>query len=292
MFAATLPSEVPEDIIRIGPPVAFQRGDGAATLRVRRRGQGTVLADLYQRSPCRVLFPDRAADEPLEAVLVTTSGGLAGGDRLEIDIAAAAGSHALVTTQAAEKVYRSLGADSQVSVRLEVAGDAVLEWLPQETILFEGARLDRRTVAEIAPGGRLLAAEMVVFGRLARGESFSRGLWHEAWRIKRDGRLLWADAMHLEEDIARTIASDSGLAAAEALACVLYVGKDAERLTAVVRGIQDAAPGRAGATRLGDVLIARWLGTASLVREQLLSFLAEFRGAAGLAGRLPRVWYS
>src|SRR5258708_12636343 len=121
MFAAALPSEVPEDIIRIGPPVAFQRGDGAATLRVRRRGQGTVLADLYQRSPCRVLFPDRAADEPLEAVLVTTSGGLAGGDRLEIDIAAPAASHAPVTTPAPGKLYPPPAPPTHGSCPLEVS---------------------------------------------------------------------------------------------------------------------------------------------------------------------------
>ncbi|MBI1778405.1 MAG: urease accessory protein UreD [Proteobacteria bacterium] len=292
MFAATLPSEVPEDAPRIRPAAPLQRGDGAAHIRVRRRGRQTVLAELYQRSPARVLFPNRAADEPLEAVLVTTSGGLAGGDRLQLRFAAAEGAKAIVTTQAAEKIYRSLGDDCRISVNLEVAAGAELEWLPQETILFDGARLDRRNEAEIAPEGRFFAAEMVVFGRLARGESFSRGFWHERWRLWRGGRLVWADALSLEDDIAETIGAPSGFAGAEASATAFYLGAGAERLLSAARAIVERAECRAGVTRLGDLLVARWLGSAGRVRDDLQTFLVQFRTAACLPGRLPRVWYS
>jgi urease accessory protein len=291
MFAATLPSEVLDHAPTM-PPLAFERGDGAVCIRTRRRGARTVLAELYQRSPCRALFPGGGPGEPLPAVLLTTSGGLAGGDRLDIEIAAGVASHTQVTTQAAEKVYRSLGPDVAVSVRLDVGADAMLEWLPQETILFEHARFDRRSIADIAAGGRLLAADMVVFGRLARGERFSSGLWHESWRIRREGRLLWADAVRLEHDIAGAIDADSGFAGAEAMASAFYVGADAEPLAAIATGMLETQIVRAGCSRLGQLMIARWLGGAAAVRSELLRFLGGFRAAAGLAGPLPRLWYS
>jgi urease accessory protein len=177
-----------------------QRVDGEARIAFRRNAAGrTTLADLYQRAPCRVMFPDTEPDEPLQSVLLTTSGGLTGGDRTNVAVTIEAGARATLTSQAAEKIYRALPAtgDARVQVEMQVGPAAWAEWLAQETIVFEGSRLRRSFAADVAPSGRLLAVESIVFGRTAMGEQFDTGLLHDAWRISRSGKLIWADALHL-----------------------------------------------------------------------------------------------
>jgi urease accessory protein len=267
---------------------ALQRGHGAAEIVFARRGHRTALDHLYQRTPCRVLFPDPDPGEPVLAVLLTTSGGLTGGDDIRIRIVAEAGATASVTTQAAEKLYRSLGPETTIEIDLAVAGDARLEYLPQETILFDGARLERRTRAEIAAGGRLLAAEMLVFGRIARGERLCRGRLYDGWRIRREGRLVWADALALEGDIAARLDDPHAFGGAEALATAIYVGADAATLLPQARELADG-----GATLVNGVLVARLFGApARRIRAQLVHYLSGLRAAAGLPARLPRVWHS
>src|ERR1700688_2525799 len=139
-----------------------ERVDGAARIEFKvGHGGRTVLGDLYQRAPCRVLFPSVEAGEPTQAVLLTTSGGLTGGDRTDVQIGVRAGAQATVTTQAAEKLYRALPQDPetmiQVGMRVDAGGSA--EWLAQETIVFDGARLRREFRADVAPTARLLATE-------------------------------------------------------------------------------------------------------------------------------------
>ena len=149
-------------------PTRLQRASGQCRVAFDVRGGATRLADLYQRDPCRVLFPKGEPDDPPQAVLLTTSGGVTDGDRLDMAVEVGPGATAVATTQAAEKIYRAAGADHcAIEVAVSVGADGRLEWLPQETIVFEGARLKRRTVADVAAGGALLACEMVVLGRSA-----------------------------------------------------------------------------------------------------------------------------
>ncbi len=181
-----------------------------------------------------MLFPRPAAGAAPLAVLVNISGGLAGGDRIDIAVRIGAGAAATVTTQAAEKIYRSLGPDARVETVLAVAEDARLEWLPQETILFDGACLDRSLTATLARGGRLLACETLVFGRAARGEIMRRGRVRECWRIEYGGRLAWVDRLGLSPPIADRL-DGAGFGGARALATALYAGPDAGALVAVAR---------------------------------------------------------
>ena len=187
------------------PPISaagsLQRAHGVLRLEIRQRDGRSVLQSVYQQAPCRALMPAVEPGAPFEAVLVNTSGGLVGGDRIESVIAIGADASAVLAGQAAEKVYRSTGADTVVETSLSVAGGAWLEWLPQETILFDGARLRRRLSIDLAPTARLLAAETVIFGRSARGERFSRGFVHDSWAIRRNGRLAWMDAVRLDGDV-------------------------------------------------------------------------------------------
>jgi urease accessory protein len=272
-----------------------QRADGSARISFGVMPDGTtMLADLYQRAPCRVLFPVPESGDPLQAVVLTTSGGLTGGDRTQVGVAVAAGAQATVTTQAAEKIYRALPGtgDARVEVHLTVGKHAWSEWLAQETILFDGARLHRTLVAEVAPEGRLLAVDSLVFGRTAMGESFDRGKLYDSWRISRAGRLVWADALHLDGDVKELRQAPFSFGTAIACSTLVYVGADSKKhLETVRRAIdRDSLPG--AATAFDGLLVIRIMTEqATSMRTAVKVLAAEIRcSAAGLPLRMPRVW--
>jgi urease accessory protein len=267
----------------------MQRGDGQAEIGFVHAEGRTRLCHLHQRSPLRVLFPDSEPGEPLIAALVMTSGGIAGGDRLAIRIDAGKGASATVTGQAAEKVYRALDEAAESETKLSVADDAWLEYLPQETILFDRACLRRRFEIDVAARGRLLACDMVVFGRTASGERFNRGLWQDRWRLRQGGRLVWADAMQVAG--LDTIDHPAGFGGASAHAMVLYAGPDAGRYLEPARTLAHGCQ-RAGVTLIGNVLLARFLDVdAASLRRALAQYIAGMRAAiAGLPARAPRLW--
>lgn len=253
----------------------------------------TAVSHLYQHDPCRVLFPRPALGDPPTAVLLMTSGGLAGGDRIEIELNVGADAAAVVTSQAAEKVYRSLGPATETSVTAAIAAGGWLEWLPQETILFDGARLRRSSAFDVAPGGRLLAADMFVFGRLARGERFRRGSLIDRWCVRRDGKLRWIDACMLDGDLPGLFTDPTALGGAEALATIVFAGDAAADFLLTARDAIADAGCRAGATLVNGLLLARLLGPAAVVRTATALAIGCLReAAAGLPRRLPRVWYN
>jgi urease accessory protein len=271
-------------------PSRHQRADGAFDLVFGRASRGTVLRDLYQQSPLRILFPTPEPGEPPTAALLNCAGGLAGGDALRQSVRLQAGARATLSTAAAEKVYRSLGPETRVDTRIVLEAGAVLEWIPQETILFDGARFVRGMRAELAPGAVLLAAETLVFGRAARGETMTRGLIRDRWRLHGPAGLLWADALALEGDLAAPLLSPFGFAGAEALGTLLLAGGDAAAGRDLLRGMPELAPGAATIPRPG-LLLARWLGRAASVREAMGAAIVALRAAQlGLPARLPRLW--
>jgi urease accessory protein len=252
----------------------------------------TDVARLFQRGSLRVLRPNVPAREPACAVLLNTSGGIVGSDALEIEARLAPGAAAVVTSQAAEKVYRSVGALSTVDVRLALDEHAWLEWLPQETILFDGARLRRRLALDLAASARLLAADMLVFGRRARGERFEHGLLHDRWEVRIGGRLVWADALRLADGPGALLAAPFGFAGAGAAATAIYVAPDAPDRLELARALIQHPDVRSGATCMASVLILRWLGEdPGSVRDALRGFWARFRHTvAGLPERVPAIW--
>lgn len=278
-------------VLRVPEPLA--RARGVVELAFKRRGAGTVLDRLYQQGcgKARVLRPEPKAPGP-EAVLINTAGGLTGGDDLRWRIEWHAGCTATVTSQAAEKVYRSLGDDARIETRLAVAREARAEWLPQETILFDRARVRRRMEIDVETGGSLLACEAFVFGRTARGEVVTEGFLHDAWRVRYGGRLVWADALRLDGAIAARLACGAITNGARAVASVLHIAEDAGRRLELARTLMQGARSRAAATCIGPVLIARFLAPdGAVLRRDLTAWIAGFRaGACGLPARLPRVW--
>jgi urease accessory protein len=273
-----------------------QRVDGEARIAFRRGPQGrSVLTDLYQRAPCRVLFPTTEADDPVQAVLLTTSGGLTGGDRTRVGIDVGSDAQATVTTQAAERIYRALprAGDAIVQIDMRVDEGAWSEWLAQETIVFEGSRLRRLFTADIAPTGRLLAVESLVFGRTAMGEHFNTGLLHDAWRISRHGKLLWTDALHLEGNVRELRGTPFGFGTSVACATVLYVGADAAQHLSTARQLLEHSKLPCGATSLDGILLARIMADdAVALRTTVMELIGGIRhAAASLPARLPQVWH-
>lgn len=271
-----------------------QRVSGAARIAFKSEGGESRLADLYQHAPCRFLFPHVEPDEPAQAVLLTTSGGLTGGDRLAVEIEAGANTCVTVTTQAAEKLYKAADGeeDVRVDIHYRVGEGAWAEWLAQETILFNRARLRRTFTAELAPGARLLALESVVFGRTAMNERFDEGLLHDAWRIRRNGRLLWADALHLNGDVGRQRKQPFGFGEASVVATLLYAGDDAATHLDALRELISPDGELGAATCMDGLLIARFLAAdATRLRPILMRVTAGLRHlATGLRPQLPRVW--
>lgn len=267
------------------PAQRLQRAFGACRVSFAVREGKTRLADLYQRDPCRVLFPDPEPGEPVQAVLLTTSGGVTDGDSLDMEIEVGESAHAIVATQAAEKVYRAAkgGGHCAIDVSVVVGAGGVLDWLPQETIVFEGSRLKRRTVATVGAGASLLACEMVVLGRGASGERFTRGLLLDSWSVRRAGKLVWTDTLSVEGETPL----GAGFGAANALATVIGVWDEPqphfEKARALLEGEEKV---RAGVTVVNGVMVARLLGEATQVREAGIRFLSGLRGQ-----KMPRVWH-
>jgi urease accessory protein len=272
---------------------------GVAEIGFVAQDGATRLAHLYQHDPLRVLFPIPEPGEPPVAVLVTTSGGLVAGDRLSVTIDLAAGAAAHVTASAAEKIYRSTGATTEIVQSLSVGERAWLEYLPPETILFEGARLRRRTLLELAAGAGFLGGGILVFGRRARGEAFTGGLLHETWEVSRNGRLAWGDALHVEGDVAAIMADPACFAGAAACATLILAppGGDPRPFVDAARAVQQQSPGsglRAGVTAVNGILVARWLADdAAALRRAYADLACHLRAAAmGLPARLPRLWHA
>jgi urease accessory protein len=247
---------------------------------------------MFQRSPCKVLVPEIDGRSCREAVFLNTAGGIAGGDRLSSALAASGDASFTGTTQAAERVYRAIDAPGHVEMRIEASDSATLQWLPQETILFDGGRLNRLTNIHVAGTARLLAMDWLILGRSASGETVRHGAFRDNWRVWRDGRLIWADAFRLTGDIAALVSRPSLLAGHTAIATILYAASDAAANLDRVREIMARLPCKAGATVVNGLLICRFAAKAAAdLRRAVIAFLLAFRAALpGFPATLPKVW--
>jgi urease accessory protein len=261
---------------------AANRAIGRVGLTVRATEAATRRERVVEDGSLRVRFPGPAARE-LAAVIVNTAGGIAGGDRLEIDLEVGEGAALAVTSASAEKVYRSLGPDATIGVRLAVGAGASLAWLPQETILFDRARLARTIDVAIAETAGLLLAEAVVFGRSQMGEQVDEGHFFDRWRIRRGGRLVYAETVRLDGAIATKLAKPAVAKGSCAVATILRVpGNDA--LVTAVRAL--AFAGQVGISAWNGVCVARLCARdGAALRRDLVQVLSVLRGA-----ELPRLW--
>lgn len=278
------------------PMADHQRAVGDLRVSFKRRDGRTVLDGLRQAGCLKARFPRVGAAEWTTGVMLNTGGGVAGGDRLDVAIAAGAGVRATMVAQAAERFYRSIpgGAPSLVRNVVTVAPGAALEWLPQETILFDRCALDRRLDIGLADDAWFLGIESVVFGRLAMGETVLSAWLRDGIRIRRGGRLIWQDTTRLDGAVAETLARPAVAAGARAMATLVHVAPDAGARLDAVRGSwpghgekRDATAVEMGASAWDGMLIARILAPdAAALRRTVIAALAVLRD-----GRpLPRLW--
>lgn len=272
------------------PQSALSRYDGNLRFAV---AEGRI-SELSFTPPLRLFRPHPEIGEPRSIVLGNVAGGVVGGDRLAMSVDVGAGESLLATTQAAEKIYRSDGATARMAVDLAVGSAATLEYLSSGTILFDGARLMRTTCLDVAGDGKALYAEMLVFGRIARGETFVTGALRDDIRIRRDGRLLWADALGLNDGIAETLDAGAGFGGARAYATLVLAAPDAVRVRDDLRDSLHRLDGvRAGVTALDDgLVIARVLASApDRARAALGTAWTVARSSVlDRPARLPRIW--
>lgn len=269
----------------------LERASGRLELAVGLRDGASRLLLHREAGSAKARFPRQAPDGPLEAVLLNTAGGLAGGDRLDQRLAVGPGAALLAVGQAAEKVYRSLGPDAVVRTRLEVETGGTLLWLPQETILFDGGRLDRALEVELAGDARLLLVEAVVLGRRARGERVHTGRLRERRTIRIDGRLVWYEPFRLEGPIAALADRPALLGGARAFATLLALGPGVEALLEPLRARLEGTAVRAAAGFRTPGLVARLLAPDGFeLRRALAPAVALLAGALGGPAELPRVW--
>jgi urease accessory protein len=263
---------------------AANRAVGAVTFDVHLKDGATRRRRLHESGSLRVRFPS-PEQQGLSAVFVNTAGGVAGGDRFDIDIAAADGAHLTVTTAAAEKVYRSHGPEAQVNIALRAGDDARLAWLPQETILFDQARVMRRIDIDLSPTASLLLCEIVVFGRAAMGEVMAQGSFTDRWRMRIDGKLVFAETVRLTGDIAEKLSRRALANGGIAIGTALIVPGD-EAIVECVREASEAFGAEVGISAWNGFAMARFCAQdAAKLRADMMKVLERVSPSG-----LPRLW--
>lgn len=197
---------------------------------------------MFQEGCAKIRLPDTFSNEA-EAILINSSGGLTGGDDIEWQATAGAGTSLVVTTQACEKVYKASSGTATVTARISAGPGAKLHWLPQETILFDRASLNRRLEADLDQSSEFIAVEAVLLGRQAMGEAMTHGLFRDRWRIRHGGRLVHAEELLLEGEVAELTAKPAVLAGQVAFATLLYIGPLSEALLPKIRAIAGESGG-------------------------------------------------
>lgn len=264
-----------------GIPTA-PRSVGALRLSTKCR-DGVSGVDRFRTSGAtKVAFPRRA--DAVEGIVLNTSGGLTGGDRFESTATAGPGSRLVLTTQAAERAYRSDSGAARVSTSLTAAEGSVLHWLPQELIVFDGADLDRRLRIDLETGSEAVVVEPVVFGRRAMGEIRVSGRFRDRIVLRLDGAPIYWDRIDLHGDITARLDRPAIAGGMTALASALYHGPRAEALLPLVRR---ALPEAGGASLVApDLMTIRLLAADSfLLRRTLVPILECLTGSA-----LPKSW--
>lgn len=260
--------------------------DDAGTTRLLRR---------QHFGPLRVQKPLYPEDPSIcHAIIVHPPGGIVGGDQLSITAALDARAHALLTTPGAGKWYRANGQCSRQRVQLDAAAAAKLEWLPQETIFFDGADVRMEHEVTLAADAAYLGAEILCFGRTASGERFHTGAVSQRTSIRRGGKLVWFEQGRLD---AAAGAMQGPLALDGQTICATLIavgdGMDAAllgRLRECIGALQ--LEGRSGATLMKQVLVARYMGQSSLVARQWQHAAWHVLRPAllGREAAIPRIW--
>ncbi len=264
----------------------LQRSQGEVRLAFKRAPDGrTALDDFYQQGCMKARLP-RQIDATHEAVLINTAGGLTGGDDIRVSARFASGTNAVLTTQACERIYKASAGSAHVGSKLVIAAGANVRWLPQETILFDGASLSRKMHADVEEGASLLACESIILGRPAMGEYVHCARLTDEWTISIGGRPVFIDRLGLDGDLSAELNRAAVGNGARCFASIMAAGPDTARHSATARRLIASCGLAGGASDLGDVMLARLLAPNSHeLRAALLPLLEALDETP-----LPRVW--
>ena len=272
-----------QDALASSASFAANRARGAVAFDVHLVEGRTRRRQLHESGSLRVRFPS-PEDDGLTAMFVNTAGGAAGGDRFDIDIAAGEGTRLTMSTAAAEKVYRSHGPASEINISLRAEAGAHLSWLPQETILFDQARTERSIDIDLADTASLVLCEIVVFGRTAMGEAMQSGSFIDRWRLRRGGRLVFAENVRLDGDIGAKLAKPAIANGGLAIATALIVPGD-EALLERLRAVAEQAGTEVGISCWNGFAMARICAQdAAKLRADMMALLLQSDAM------LPRMW--
>jgi len=261
-----------------------QRAWGSGRLVAKGFDGRTRLDQFYQEGAAKIRLPNTYSSE-MEAVLINTAGGLTGGDRMEWAITAGPGCYVTATTQACEKIYKAAFGTAEIATRIEAGPGARVHWLPQESILFDNASLTRSLDVDLATDAEFIAVEAVLLGRREMGEAMARGTMRDRWRVRRNGRLIHAEELHLSGDIAALTAQAPVLGGDVAFATVFYTGTQAEAFLPLVRAVLGDCHG--GASQWQDKLVVRLTAADGFnLRKILIPVISVLRGGASV----PKVW--
>jgi len=238
------------------------------------------------------MFPQVGNASFQEAVLINTAGGVAGGDRLDTDVTALPGTTITLTSQTAERIYCALDQPARISTTLTALGAAKLAWCPQETIVFDRARVRRETRLALSAGAELLALEWIVLGRAAHGEAVASGLVVDSWRVEQNGRLVWADTLRITDDVFPHLRRSALLADFTAIATLVYVGPELNKHLECLRDWAASLECHCAATVVGGLIVLRFAAAeASTLRTGLRNILDRLDGAFGPGPFcVPKMW--
>jgi urease accessory protein len=270
----------------------LQRASGFGRIVLRGSESGTEVVDLHQKFPIRIMLPRTHDGAVQEAVVVNAAGGIAGGDRLELEVIALGNAQVTVTSQAAEKIYRALDEPAQVATKLKVREAARLAWLPQEAIVFDAARFCRRTEIELCDGTELVALERLVFGRAAHGEEFANGFIRDQWLVKKDGRRIWFDSFRVAEETVLQLRSKAALSDYGTIATLLYFGRDLDCRLEMFRQVAQSLACDCAATTVAGLIVVRIAAHASSDLKVALIHMLKHLGREGDPAlfRVPKMW--
>ncbi len=261
-------------------------------LGFERRHARTVLASRRHDGPLVVqkpFYPE--GDLCCHGIVVHPPGGIAGGDELTLDIDAGENAQTLLTTPGAAKWYRSGGAWARQHVRIRAAPGSTVEWLPQESIFFDGARADVRWQACLAPGAKLVAWDIACLGRTGSGERFSHGAIRLDFRLSEGVRPLWIERGLLEPG-ARALESPVGLGGHTVSGTLVVAGAPVSGEALAQCRQRSPAEGRGAVTRTPHLFVARYRGDSSeAARRYFTGLWGILRPPAlGREAVEPRIW--
>lgn len=269
-------------------PLQRSRGDGRLTAGPGR-GRGAIRS-LFQQGCAKIRVPVQHRRHGMEAVMINSSGGLTGGDRLSWHFATDPHADLTVTSQACERVYKSIADTARVDITLSVGQESNLSWLPQETILFDGGCLDRTLTVDLAPGASVLLVEPLLFGRQAMGETVETGHIRDRWRIRQNGRLIHAEDLLMSGPVAAHLASPVVASGLTACVTLTLIASWAEARADKARALLHPHD---GLSFWNGKLVARLLAeSGQKLRQKLIPLIETLLPSHHQSAGLPKVWRS